>query len=278
MSTYLVDSHCHLDCMKLNEWGNGLDGALASAQQLGVGHFLCVSITWEKYPRMLALVESKENVSVSVGVHPNEQNTHDPSVDELVKLANANPKVVAIGETGLDYYRSEGDLEWQRDRFRRHIAAAKQVGKPLIIHTRESSLDTLKILKEEGADQVGGVMHCFVENWDIAKQAMDLNFMISFSGIVTYKSAAELQDVAVKLPLDKMLVETDSPYLAPVPYRGKANQPGYVRYVAEHIAALRGTAVEHIAECTTANFFSLFKSAQATEKGVKIQPLPEKRK
>jgi len=258
--------------MKLKEWDNGLDGALESAQQLGVGHFLCVSITLEKYPRMLALVENKDNVSVSVGVHPNEQHKHDPSVEELVELATANDKVVAIGETGLDYYRSEGDLEWQRERFRRHIAAAKQVGKPLIIHTRESSVDTLKILKEEGADQVGGVMHCFVENWDIAKQALDLNFMISFSGIVTYKSATELQEVAVKLPLDKMLVETDSPYLAPVPHRGKANQPGYVRYVAEHIAALRHSAVEHIAECTTANFFSLFKSAVATEKGVNIKP------
>lgn len=275
MSAYLVDSHCHLDCLKLKQWDDGVVGALESAQQLGVGHFLCVSINLEKYPRMVDLVENQANVSVSVGVHPNEQHKHDPSVEELVALANANPKVVAIGETGLDYYRSEGDLEWQRERFRRHIAAARQVGKPLIIHTRESSADTLKILKEEGADQVGGVMHCFVENWEVAKQAMDLNFMISFSGIVTYKSATELQEVAVKIPLDKMLVETDSPYLAPVPYRGKANQPGYVRYVAEHIAALRGNPIERIAECTTANFFSLFNSATAADKGVSIQPLPD---
>jgi TatD DNase family protein len=276
MSTYLVDSHCHLDCLKLKDWENGLDGALDQANELGVGHFLCVSITLEKYPQMLAMVQDKSNVSVSVGVHPNEQHKHEPSVDELVELANASDKVVAIGETGLDYFRSEGDLDWQRDRLRTHIAAAKQVNKPLIIHNRESSEDTLKILKEEGADQVGGVMHCFVENWDIAKQAMDLNFMISFSGIVTFKSAAELQDVATKLPMDYMLVETDSPYLAPVPFRGKVNQPGYVRYVAEHIASLRGTVVETVAERTTENFFRLFNSAKAADSGVKVEPLPEK--
>ncbi|KPJ92551.1 MAG: hypothetical protein AMJ53_09135 [Gammaproteobacteria bacterium SG8_11] len=278
MSAYLVDSHCHLDCLKLKDWENGLDGALHEANQLGVGHFLCVSITLEKYPKMLALVEDKPNVSVSVGVHPNEQHKHEPTVDELVELATASNKVVAIGETGLDYYRSEGDLDWQRDRLRTHIAAAKRVNKPLIIHNRESSEDTLKILKEEGADEVGGVMHCFVENWDIAKQAMDLNFMISFSGIVTFKTATELQEVAKKLPLDFMLVETDSPYLAPVPFRGKVNQPGYVRYVAEFIAALRGTDVESIAETTTTNFFRLFKYAVATDNNVKIGPLPEPKK
>jgi TatD DNase family protein len=276
MSTYLVDSHCHLDCLKLKDWENGLDGALEQANQLGIGHFLCVSITLEKYPKMLAMVQDKPNVSVSVGVHPNEQHKHDPSVEELVELANASDKVVAIGETGLDYFRSEGDLDWQRARLRRHIAAAKQVNKPLIIHNRESSEDTLKILREEGADEVGGVMHCFVENWDIAKQAMDLNFMISFSGIVTFKTATELQAVATKLPLDYMLVETDSPYLAPVPFRGKVNQPGYVRYVAEHIAALRGTQVETIAERTTENFFRLFNTARATDSGAKIEPLTDK--
>ncbi|WP_455210999.1 TatD family hydrolase [Kaarinaea lacus] len=278
MSAYLVDSHCHLDCLKLKDWEHGLDGALRDAKQLGVGHFLCVSITLEKYPKMLALVQDKANVSVSVGVHPNEQHKHEPSVDELVGLANASEKVVAIGETGLDYFRSEGDLDWQRDRLRTHITAAKQVDKPLIIHNRESSEDTLKILKEEGADEVGGVMHCFVENWDIAKQAMDLNFMISFSGIVTFKTATELQAVAKKIPLDFMLVETDSPYLAPVPFRGKVNQPGYVRYVAEHIAALRGADVEIIAERTTENFFRLFHSAVAADNTAKIEPLPEKTK
>ncbi len=274
MTAYLVDSHCHLDCLKLKDWENGLDGALADAQRLGVGHFLCVSITLEKYPRMLALVQDKANVSVSVGVHPNEQNKHEPSVEELVALATASDKVVAIGETGLDYYRSEGDLEWQRERLRTHIAAAKQTGKPLIIHNRESSEDTLKILHQEGAGEVGGVMHCFVETWEIAKRAMDLNFLISISGIVTFKTAAELQEVAKKLPLDRMLVETDSPYLAPVPFRGKVNQPGYVRYVAEHIAALRGTDVQTIARRTTENFFRLFKTAVAMDAGARIEPLP----
>lgn len=273
MSAYLVDSHCHLDCLKLKSWENGLDGALHEANTLGVGHFLCVSITLEKYPAMLALVEDKSNVSVSVGVHPNEKNKHDPTVEELVELASASDKVVAIGETGLDYFRSEGDLEWQRDRLRRHIAAAKRLNKPLIIHNRESSPDTLRILKEEGADEVGGVMHCFVENWEIAKQAMDLNFHISFSGIVTFKSATELHEVAARLPLDKMLVETDSPYLAPVPFRGKVNQPAYVRYVAEHIALLRNTSVEEIAEHTTANFFNLFKNAEPIETGARLEPL-----
>jgi TatD DNase family protein len=228
----------------------------------------------EKYPKMLAMVEDKANVSVSVGVHPNEQYKHEPTMDELVELANASEKVVAIGETGLDYFRSEGDLDWQRERLRTHIAAAKHVNKPLIIHNRESSEDTLKILKEEGADEVGGVMHCFVENWEIAKQAMELNFMISLSGIVTFKTATELQEVAKKLPLDHMLVETDSPYLAPVPFRGKVNQPGYVRYVAEHIAALRGIDVETVAARTTENFFRLFNSAVATDSIVKIEPLP----
>lgn len=282
MSAYLVDSHCHLDCLKLKDWPKGIDGALQDAKQLGVGHFLCVSITLEKYSQMLALVEDKHNVSVSVGVHPNEQHKQEPTVAELVALAQASEKVVAIGETGLDYYRNksgeEGDLEWQRQRLRTHIAAAKQVNKPLIIHNRESSEDTMRILKEEGADQVGGVMHCFVENWETAKQAMDLNFRISFSGIVTFKTATELQEVAKKIPLDQMLVETDSPYLAPVPFRGKVNQPGYVRYVAEHIAALRGIPVENIAEQTTANFFKLFNSAVAAEDGVKIGPLPEPKK
>jgi TatD DNase family protein len=261
MSSYLVDSHCHLDCLKLKDWDEGLDGALADAKKLGVGHFLCVSINLKAYPKMLELVRDKTNVSVSVGVHPNEKLETEPAAAELVDLAQ-DPKVVAIGETGLDYFRSEGDLEWQRERLRTHIAAAKHCGKPLIIHNRESSEDTLRILKEEGADAVGGVMHCFVENWEIAKRAMDLNFMISFSGIVTFKSATELKDVAARMPMEYMLVETDSPYLAPVPYRGKTNQPAYVRYVAEHIAQLRDTHVETIAERTTENFFRVFHDAK----------------
>jgi len=257
MSLYLVDSHCHLDCLDHNAWENGLDGALNDAKAQGVGHMLCVSIELEKFPDLLDIASKYSHVSTSVGVHPNITGGHEPDVEELVKLAD-NSNVVAIGETGLDYFRSEGDLEWQRNRFRTHIAAAKQSKKPLIIHNRESSVDTMRILKQEGADEIGGVMHCFVENWEVAKQAMDLNFVISFSGIVTFKSAKELQEVAKKMPLDKMLVETDSPYLAPVPFRGKKNQPAYVRYVAEGIAALRNTSLEEIAEHTTQNYFNLF--------------------
>ena len=258
MSQYLVDSHCHLDCLDHTAWEDGLDGALNDAKALGIGHMLCVSIELEKLQNLLDIARKYPNVSTSVGVHPNEKGVHEPDVDELVRLAD-DPQVVAIGETGLDYFRSEGDLEWQRDRFRTHIAAAKQTQKPLIIHNRESSADTMKILKEEGADEIGGVMHCFVENWEIAKQAMDLNFMISFSGIVTFKSARDLQEVAKRMPIDRMLVETDSPYLAPVPHRGKKNQPAYVRYVAECVAQLRNASLEEIAEQTTQNYFNLFK-------------------
>jgi len=258
MAQYLVDSHCHLDCLDHSVWEDGLDGALNDAKAQGVGHMLCVSIELEKLPNLLDIARKYPNVSTSVGVHPNITGVHEPDVAELVRLAD-DPQVVAIGETGLDYFRSEGDLEWQRDRFRTHIAAAKQSKKPLIIHNRESSVDTMRILKQEGADEIGGVMHCFVENWEIAKQAMDLNFMISFSGIVTFKSARELQDVATRMPLDKILVETDSPYLAPVPFRGKKNQPAYVRYVAEGIASLRNTSLEEIAEHTTQNYFKLFE-------------------
>lgn len=272
--TYIVDSHCHLDRLDLKPWGDQLDGVLDHAQQLGIGHMLCVSISLEEYPAIVEIARSRDNVSLSVGVHPNETDGKDPSADELLALAD-DPKVVAIGETGLDYFRQsrDSDLEWQRERFRQHIAAAKQCGKPLIIHTRESTADTVRILKEEGADEVGGVMHCFVENWEVAQQCMDLNFHISFSGIVTFKSAMDLQEVAVKIPIERMLVETDSPYLAPMPFRGKSNQPGYTRYVAEHIAKLRGTSVEEIAEQTTANFFNLFRHARQTPTDARISPL-----
>lgn len=276
MSTYLVDSHCHLDRLDLTPWDGQLEGALENAKQHGIGHMLCVSISLEEYPTILDIARAHENVQVSVGVHPNETKCQDPTADELVALAQ-DPQVIAIGETGLDYFRQskKSDLEWQRDRFRRHIAAAKQTGKPLIIHTRESTADTVRILREEGADAVGGVMHCFVENWDIAKQCMDLNFHISFSGIVTFKNAQELQEVAQKIPLERMLVETDSPYLAPMPFRGKTNQPAYTRYVAEHIAGLRNTSVEEIAENTTQNFFRLFKQAKPAESDMVLLPLAD---
>jgi len=254
----LVDSHCHLDRLDLSQVDGRLNGLLAAAEEQDVGHFLCVSINLEDYPAMLKIAEQHDRVSASVGLHPNEQDCHDPDVDELVAHAK-HPKVIAIGETGLDYFRSEGDLDWQRDRFRRHIAAAKQSGKPLIIHSRDAKEDTLKILEEESAGEAGGVMHCFTGDWDMAQRAMELNFYISFSGIVTFKSARELQDVAVKMPADRYLVETDSPYLAPVPHRGKPNQPAFVRHVAEFIAGLRGESYELVAETTTNNFSNLFR-------------------
>lgn len=255
MSIHLVDSHCHLDRLELGD-GN-LDNALQRAAENGVGRFLCVAINRENQAAVLELAHRYPQVYASVGVHPNETDEEECSVEELVALAS-DETVVAIGETGLDYFRSEGDLEWQRDRFRRHIAAAKQCGKPLIIHLREAREDTMRILEEEGADQVGGVMHCFVEDQATAERAMALGFYISFSGILTFRNAEDLREVARVLPADRILVETDAPYLAPVPHRGKPNEPAYVRHVAECLAEMRGESLEAIAEQTTANFERLF--------------------
>lgn len=256
----LVDSHCHLDRLDLEPYGGKLQGALDKAEEEGVSHFLCVCIDLEHFDKVLAPATEHSNIFASVGVHPNEHEGHDPVADELVKLAD-NDNVIAIGETGLDYFRSEGDLEWQRERFRQHIAAAKQSEKPLIVHMRDATEDTLRIMREENAGEAGGVMHCFVEDWEVAKKALDLGFYISFSGIVTFNSAKDLKEVARKVPFDKFLVETDSPYLAPVPYRGKSNQPAYVRHVAEHIADLRNSSMDEICEFTTDNFFNLFGHA-----------------
>ena len=223
---------------------------------------------------MLEIARRYPFVSASVDVHPNVRDGAEPDVDELIAYAD-DPKIVAIGETGLDYFRSTGNLDWQRERFQRHICAAKHCSKPLIIHNRESTQDCLQILREEAAEEVGGVMHCFVEDWDTAKRAMDLNFYISFSGIVTFNSARELQEVAKKMPLDRILIETDSPYLAPVPHRGKKNHPAYVRHVAQCLAELRGVSLGEIAEKTTANFFSLFKDARQEAVSADINcPLP----
>ncbi len=262
MSALLVDSHCHIDLIDYDKLGGNPVQTVHDAVDNGVSHMLCVSVNLEQYPEMRETVADMENVFVSVGVHPNEREGHEPSVEELVQLA-ADRKVVAIGETGLDYFRSEGDLQWQRDRFRRHIEAAKQSGKPLIIHSRDAKEDTIKVLREEHAEEIGGVMHCFAEDWSMAEQAMQLGFYISFSGIVTFKSAKVLQDVAQRIPLDRMLVETDSPWLAPVPFRGKTNQPAYVKYVAEFIAELRNDSYENIAQASTDNFFRLFSTASA---------------
>ncbi len=254
----LVDSHCHLDRLDLEALGMDLPGVLEKAGELGVSRMLCVGINRTELPRVLALAERYAQVYASVGVHPNEREATEVSVDELLALAD-HPRVVAIGETGLDYFRSEGDLGWQRERFRRHIEAALRTGLPLIIHTRDAAEDTLRIMAESGAGEVGGVMHCFTGDWETASAALDLGFYISFSGIVTFRNARALQAVAAQVPDERLLVETDAPYLTPVPYRGKPNQPGYTRHVAECLAALRHTTVEHIAAITTRNFNRLFK-------------------
>jgi TatD DNase family protein len=253
----LVDSHCHLDRLDLTPYDNDFSRFMGETAKHQIEHLLCVAIDLESYPNMRALVDRYEDISVSVGVHPNEKNGREPTVEDLVKLAD-DPRVVAIGETGLDYYRSEGDLAWQQERFRHHIQAAKATGKPLIIHTREAREDTLQILAEEGADEVGGVVHCFTEDWETAKRALDLNFYISFSGIVTFKNAHAIQDAAKKVPEDRFLIETDSPYLAPMPHRGKPNYPFYVYHVADFLGKLRGVSLDAIAALSTRNFYSLF--------------------
>lgn len=222
-----------------------------------VTHALCISVNLPAMPAVVKLAADHAGLYATVGVHPDVEDTAEPSADELVALA-AQPKVVALGETGLDYYRLKGDLSWQRARFRTHIRAARRCGKPLVIHTRAAADDTVAIMREEGAGEVGGVMHCFTESWEVAAAALDLGFHISFSGIVTFKNAQMLKDVARRVPLERMLIETDSPYLAPVPFRGKTNQPAYVRYVAEEIARLRGIAFDEVAAATSANFFRLF--------------------
>lgn len=223
-----------------------------------VTHALCIAVDAPDWPRVFAIARAHAHLYASVGVHPDYPDIPEPTVDELVAQA-ATGKIVAIGETGLDYYRLEGDLTWQRDRFRRHIRAARECGKPLVIHTRAAADDTLAIMREERAHEVGGVMHCFTETWEVAAAALELGFHISFSGIVTFKNAVALKGVACRVPLERMLIETDSPYLAPVPFRGKRNQPAFVRYVAEEIAKLRDTTVEAIGAATSDNFFRLFR-------------------
>lgn len=256
----LVDSHCHLDFPGL---ADRLPAVLAAMQERGVGAALCIGVNLEDFPQVLAIAEQADNLYATVGVHPEYSDVEEPDETRLLALA-AHPKVLGIGETGLDYYWHKDKPEWQRQRFRTHIRAARQCGKPLIVHTRDSAVDTLQVLREEGAEAVGGVMHCFTENWEIARQALDLGFYLSFSGIVTFKNAAIVKEVAQKCPLDRMLVETDAPYLAPTPFRGKPNEPSYVRYVAEEIARLRETTLAEIAEVTTGNFLRLFKPVSPT--------------
>lgn len=250
-----IDSHCHINFHELAE---NISDVLSRMQQNEVSAALCVSVNLADFPQVLALAAQYPNIYASVGVHPDYENVEEPTVARLVELAQ-HPKIIAIGETGLDYYRLSGDLEWQRERFRNHIRAAKECGKPLIIHTRSAAEDTLRLMDEEGAGEIGGVMHCFTENWQVAQAALDLGFYISFSGIVTFKNALQIKEVAQRVPLDRILIETDSPYLAPVPFRGKLNQPAYVKHVAEEIALLRGISVEEAGLQTSENFARLFK-------------------
>ena len=255
----LIDSHCHVDFPELAE---NLPVVLEQMRQNGVGGAICIGVTLEEFPRIRALIEADPRIVATVGLHPETTEGREATLDELIELAQA-PEVVAIGETGLDYYWHKDKPEWQRDRFRTHIRAARAIGKPLVIHNRDATQDVLRLMVEERAGDVGGVMHCFTESWDIAQAVLDLGFHISISGIVTFKNATQMKAVAQRVPLDRLLVETDAPYLSPVPYRGKLNQPGYVKYVAEEIARLRGVPFEALARATTENCFRLFPFAKA---------------
>jgi len=250
-----IDSHCHINFPEL---AANMSDVLAQMRQNEVVSALCVSVNLADFPQVLALAEQYPHIFASVGVHPDYEGVEEPDVARLVGLAQ-HPKVIAIGETGLDYFRLKGDLEWQRARFRNHIRAARASSKPLIIHTREAAADTLRIMAEENAAEASGVMHCFTETWEVAEAALAMGFYISFSGIVTFKNAKQLKEVARRVPLERMLIETDAPYLAPVPHRGKLNQPAYVKHVAEEIALLRGIGVDEVGRRTTENFERLFK-------------------
>jgi len=252
-----VDSHCHLDFPELT---SRLPEVLAAMRTNRVTHALCVSVSLETFPRVLQLAETHDSLYASVGVHPEHKDEPQPTISELTGLA-AHSRVIAIGETGLDYYWHKDDPQWQRERFRVHIRAARESGLPLIVHTRDAAADTLAILREEGADAVGGVMHCFTESREVAEAAMELGFFISFSGIVTFRNARTLKEVARAVPLERMLIETDAPYLAPVPHRGKVNEPAFVFHVAEEVARLTETDVAAVGHATTENFFRLFKRA-----------------
>ncbi len=265
-----IDSHCHLSFPELH---GRIDELRLAMQQARVDQALCICTTIEEFPRVHGLALAHDNFWASAGVHPDSEGVHEPDVDELLRLA-ALPRVVAIGETGLDYYRLNGrsieEMAWQRERFRVHIRAARASGLPLVVHTRSASLDTVELLRSEGAGEVQGVFHCFTETQEVADAALNLGFHISFSGILTFKNAEPLRDVARRVPLERCLIETDSPYLAPVPYRGKTNQPAYVPHVAAQLAQLKNCSVEEIAQVTSANFKQLFARTQIARNEVRI--------
>lgn len=253
----LIDSHCHLNRLNLDAYQGDLGRLLQAARDVGVKHFLCVCVDLTEVQTLIQIVEKFSDVSMSVGLHPSDHAEKEPRVDDLIALAN-HPKVVAIGETGLDYHYNDSGFDVMQERFRRHIRAARELKKPLIVHTRDAREDTIRILREEKAHECSGVMHCFTEDWVMAQQAIELGFYISFSGIVTFQNAKNVQEVVQKVPLEKMLIETDAPYLAPVPYRGKPNEPQYVKYVAEKIAELKQVRYEDVVKITGDNFFKLF--------------------
>ena len=256
----LIDSHCHLDFPDL---AGKLEAVQERMSELGVRYAMCISVNLMSFPQVLALAEDHGNLYATVGIHP-DQKPDEPgastTVEELCRLAE-HPRILAIGETGLDYHWHKDAPEWQRERFRTHIRAARAINKPLVIHTRDASSDTLRIMREEGAGQAGGVMHCFTESAEVAHEAMDLGFYISFSGIITFKNATALREVVKQVPLERTLVETDSPFLAPAPHRGRTNEPGFTRYVAEEVARLKGVSLDSVADATTRNFQDLFRVA-----------------
>ena len=253
-----IDSHCHINFPELHE---KIHNVLDNMKENKISHALCVSVTLDKIEEILKLTKQHSNIYASVGVHPDYEDITEPDIDTLFKYSQ-DKKVVAIGETGLDYFRLKGDLSWQRERFRTHIRAAIKSRLPLIIHTRNAREDTIKIMKEEDAKSATGVMHCFTESYEMARKAIDLGFYISFSGIITFKNADELRDTVKKIPIENILIETDSPYLAPVPKRGKLNEPSNVIYVAEKIAELKKIPIEKVAEITTSNFFDRFNKCK----------------
>jgi len=254
----IVDSHCHIDRVDLKAFGGSVESMLSHAKELSVNQFLCVCIDLEHFDQVHNLALQHSNIYASVGVHPTEIISKEPSVEKLLELSSSD-RVIAIGETGLDYFRvNKDEADWQRDRFRRHIRASNKSKKPLIIHMRDSKEDIIDILQKENAQS--GVMHCFAEDWETAKAALDLGFYISFSGILTFNNANDLREIAKKVPADRLLVETDSPYLTPAPYRGKPNSPAYTYYVVEKLAEVRNTSIDEIAEVTTTNFKNLFFS------------------
>lgn len=256
-----VDSHCHLDRLSLEHCGGSVDAAIQAAADQGVEAMLCVCISEENKNAVLQIAERHENVYASVGVHPSDVMPKVVSADELKQWA-AHPQVVALGETGLDYHYSADSAKVQQASFVAHLQAGAELGLPVIVHTREAREDTLQLMQAHGSTDSAGVLHCFTESWDMARRAIDMNYLISISGIVTFRNADALREVVRKIPLDRLLIETDSPYLAPVPYRGKPNQPAYVRQVAEYVAELKGLDVEALARATRENFYRLFSQAR----------------